>query len=132
MSKNYNNIIPIFIEEKQLRKTCMQIVTDSTPVEEPKNPDNCYVYQIFKHFLSKSDQQALAKRYEAGGLGYGTVKQELFECIRDYFKDARERYTQLIENPQQIDELLVAGSIQARALASQSLLKLKKQLGVLG
>jgi len=131
MSKNYNNIIPIFVEEKQLRKMCMQVVTDSTPVEEPKDPDTCYVYQIFKHFLSETEQLDLAKRYEAGGLGYGTVKQELFECIRDYFKDARERYTQLIEDPEEIDSLLEAGRDKARSLAVKTLGEIKKRLGII-
>ncbi|RAP26776.1 tryptophan--tRNA ligase [Candidatus Marinamargulisbacteria bacterium SCGC AG-333-B06] len=131
MSKNYNNIIPIFVDEKQLRKICMQIVTDSTPVEEPKDPDMCYVYQIFKHFLSESEQKDLANRYQAGGLGYGTVKQDLFECIRDYFQDARDRYVSLMNDPSHIDRLLVSGKDKARSIASQTLTELKQKLGIL-
>ena len=86
MSKNYNNTLPIFLTEKKLRKKVMQIVTDSTPVEDSKNSENCNVFKLFSLFNTTQEQEDLSKRYKKGGLGYGTVKQELYESILDYFE----------------------------------------------
>ncbi|HDR46549.1 MAG TPA: tryptophan--tRNA ligase, partial [Geoalkalibacter subterraneus] len=91
MSKSYGNTIDLFQEDKALRKQIMRIVTDSTPVEAPKNPDTCNVFQIYRLFLDKEQQQELRSRYEAGGMGYGEVKQELFETVRDFFAPYAER-----------------------------------------
>ena len=99
MSKSYGNAIELFLEEKALRKQVMRIVTDPTPVEEPKDPDTCNVFQIYRLFLGKDQEQALRKRYLAGGLGYGEVKEELFVAIRDFFAPYAERRAELLADP---------------------------------
>ncbi len=91
MSKSYGNTIDLFLEENALRKQVMRIVTDPTPVEEPKDPDKCNVFQIYRLFLDKNEEAALRRRYLDGGLGYGEVKQELFVRIRDFFAPFTER-----------------------------------------
>ena len=131
MSKNYNNTIPIFLPEKQLRKRCMQIVTDSTGVDEPKDPTTCNVFNIFKHFLNPDQTQQLIQRYHAGGVGYGTIKQELYETLLEYFKPARDRYQILIDNPDQIRQQLIQGQKKAQHVATTTLTTLKKALGIL-
>ena len=95
MSKSYGNTIDLFLEEKALRKQIMRIVTDSTPVEEPKDPDACNVFQIYRLFLDKAGEEDLRKRYLAGGTGYGEVKQELFETVRDFFAPYAARRKEL-------------------------------------
>tara|TARA_A100001015_G_scaffold29062_1_gene32300 strand:- start:727 stop:1719 length:993 start_codon:yes stop_codon:yes gene_type:complete len=129
MSKNYNNTIPIFLPEKQLRKKVMQIVTDSTPVEAPKNAVECNVFKLFALFNNDDEQANLAKRYSAGGLGYGTVKQELFDTIMSFFKLARSDYDKIIEKPEYCSRLLAEGKQKAKEIASQTLIKVKYALG---
>ena len=130
MSKNYNNTIPIFLPEKKLRKCVMQIVTDSTPVEDPKDAAACNVFKLFALFNSEQQQADLAKRYQAGGLGYGTVKQELFEAIMAYFSDARTTYDTIIERPKQCQQFLEQGKFKASKIAKTTLLDVKKALGI--
>ena len=130
LSKNYNNTIPIFMPEKQLRKRCMQIVTDSKEVAEPKDPKNCNIFQLLSYFLTVDQSQDLAKRYHAGGLGYGVVKQELYETLLNYFKAARDRYQTLINDPVQIQDYLDQGQYKARQVAGVTLSKLKQALGI--
>ena len=131
MSKNYNNIIPIFLAEKQLRKRCMQIVTDSTPVEAPKDPDKCNVYSLLTLFLAESELNSLRSRYTSGGLGYGEIKQYLYEEILNYFSNAREQYSQLINNPDKLNAILSEGSHKAAEVASLTLKNVKQSLGLL-
>ncbi|RAP28716.1 tryptophan--tRNA ligase [Candidatus Marinamargulisbacteria bacterium SCGC AG-414-C22] len=131
MSKNYNNTIPLFLPEKKLRKRIMQIVTDSTPVEDSKDPGKCHVFAIFKLFLNEEEQANLRKRYQAGGVGYGTIKQELFETMLAYFKDARSTYESLMEHPEKINDVLVIGQQKARLVASQTLSTVKRAIGIL-
>ncbi len=130
MSKNYNNTIPIFLPEKKLRKRCMQIITDSTPVESPKNHETCNVFNIIKHFLSHEEQQTLIIKYNQGGLGYGQVKDELFSTLLSYFKEARESYFSLIKTPDKIDAILKEGQKKAKEHAVQNLYTLKEKLGL--
>lgn len=130
MSKNYNNTIPIFLPEKQLRKRCMQIVTDSTPVEDPKDPSSCNVFKLITFFKSEFEIKQLSDKYRSGGLGYGAVKQELFECIITYFKTARENYDYYVSNPKEIDLILDKGKQKAKIVASKTLADLKSSLGL--
>ncbi len=130
MSKSYGNTIDLFQEEKALRKQIMRIVTDSTPVEEPKNPDTCNVFQIYRLFLSKEQQQEWRRRYQAGGMGYGEVKQALFETVRDYFAPFAERRRELLADPDRIRATLARGAEKARFAGSKTLRKLRKKTGL--
>jgi tryptophanyl-tRNA synthetase len=130
MSKSYGNTIDLFQEDKALRKQIMRIVTDSTPVEAPKNPDTCNVFQIYRLFLDKGQQQELRNRYEAGGMGYGEVKQELFETVRDFFAPYAERRRELLADPDGLRAILARGAEKARAAGAKTLRKVRKKTGL--
>jgi len=130
MSKSYGNTIDLFTDEKSLRKQVMRIVTDPTPVDEPKNPDTCNVYQIYRLFLDKGQQEQLSKRYLAGGLGYGEVKQALFETIRDFFAPFAERRQELLADPDGLRKTLALGADKARCMANKTLRKVRKKTGL--
>ena len=130
MSKSYGNAIDLFLEEKALRKQVMRIVTDPTPVEEPKDPDKCNVFQIYRLFLDKPAENALRQRYLAGGLGYGEVKQELFETVRDYFAPYAERRRTLLADPDGIRATLAKGAEKARFVAQKTMRKVRKKAGL--
>ncbi|KIH77998.1 tryptophanyl-tRNA synthetase [Geoalkalibacter ferrihydriticus] len=130
MSKSYGNTIDLFLEEKALRKQIMRIVTDSTPVEAPKDPDRCNVFQIYRLFLDKQQQQALRKRYEAGGMGYGEVKQELFETVRDFFTPFAERRRELLADLDGLRATLARGADKARQAGAKTLRKVRKKTGL--
>ena len=116
MSKSYGNIIDPFAPEKALRKSVMKIKTDSTPVEDPKDPEICTVYKIYRALVGKDDQRTkeLADRYRAGGMGYGEAKQTLYEFILDHFKAARSRRVELMQDSAYIDRVLADGAAAAR------------------
>jgi tryptophanyl-tRNA synthetase len=130
MSKSYNNVIPLFAPEKELRKIIMRIVTDSKTVEEPKNPDECNVFYYYKLFATKEEQENLAKRYRDGGMGYGDAKQTLFELLNKQFKGPRERFNELM-NPKndELEKLLKMGAEKARPIAIKTLTKARKVSG---
>src|SRR5438270_13499984 len=100
MSKSYGNTIDIFAEGKPLKKTVMGIVTDSTTVADPKDPDRCNVFALYSLFADEAEKAALAARYRAGGMGYGEAKQALLEKIDTHFRPARERRAELARNPE--------------------------------
>ncbi|APG27923.1 tryptophan--tRNA ligase [Syntrophotalea acetylenivorans] len=131
MSKSYKNTIDLFLDDKPLRKQIMRIVTDPTPVEEPKDPDNCNVFQIYRLFLDKEQQAALRQRYLAGGLGYGEVKQELFETVRDFFAPYTERRKELLADKEALRKILADGAQKARWAASKTLRKVRKKTGLI-
>ncbi len=129
MSKTYGNTLDIFSPEKQLKKQVMSIVTDSTPLEEPKNPDTCHVFKIYS-LLGNTDQiQDLRQKYEGGNFGYGHAKKELLGLILDMFGEARKTYTRLIENPGELEEHLQKGEQKAREVGQAVLNRVKKILG---
>ena len=127
MSKSYGNTIDLFQDEKALRKQVMRIVTAPIPVEEPKDPDQCNVYKIYRLFLDKSADQELRKRYQAGGLGFGEVKQELFETIRDTFAPFAVRRNELLGDLEGLRSILAEGSDRARGVANRILGKVGKK-----
>ena len=129
MSKSYGNTIDIFQPEKKLRKNVMKIVTDSTPMEEPKNPDTCTVFALYKLLANQEQTDAMRKNYEGGNYGYGHAKQELFELMRDKYADEREKYTYLMENPAELDEKLKNGEAKAQEIAQATLVKVRNKLG---
>jgi len=116
MSKSYDNTIDPFMPEKPLRKSIMKIVTDSTPQQAPKDPDRCTVFHIFRAIAGRDDPRTLdlAKRYRAGGMGYGQAKQALYELILDHFADARQRRAELMNDPAYIDKVLKDGAAAAQ------------------
>ncbi len=130
MSKSYKNTIDLFLDEKPLRKQIMRIVTDPTPVEEPKNPDACNVFQIFRLFLDKEQESSLRRRYLVGGLGYGEVKQELFETVRDFFAPYTERRRVLLAEKEELRRILSWGAEKARQVAARTLTKVRKKTGL--
>ncbi len=115
MSKSYGNDIDPFMDEKPLRKRVMKITTDSKTVEQPKDPDTCFVFQIYRAITGPDDPRtnALSQRYRTGGMGYGEAKAALFELIMDHFGPARQRRTELLQDPAYIDQILRNGAIAA-------------------
>jgi tryptophanyl-tRNA synthetase len=130
MSKSYGNTIPIFLDDKSLRKVVMSIKTDSTPVEDPKNPDTCNLYALLKLFMAPGRLAEVRDLYLNGGAAYGHLKQELFELIRDYFAAARDRKKELLANPDYLREILARGADKARARAIVTLDQVRDRVGL--
>ena len=130
MSKSYGNSIEPFADDKTLKKTIMKIVTDSTPLEEPKNPDTCNVYQLLKLFTTKDEQADIRKQYEAGGVGYGHFKTMLLDKVHEMFDEMRERRRALEADPVEVERILADGAERARETASQVLGGVKKACGL--
>ena len=131
MSKSYGNAIDLFTEEKALRKQVMRIVTDPSPVEAEKDPDKCNVYKIYHLFLSKEADETLRRRYLAGGMGYGAVKEELFVTIRDHFAPYAARRAELQADPERVRRILATGADKARAIARRTMAKVRKKAGLI-
>ncbi len=129
MSKSYNNTIDIFLSEKELKKQIMSIVTDSTPLEEPKNPYTCNVFKIYS-LLANSEQVAKMRvNYLTGNYGYGHAKTELLELIKAKFAKEREIFSYYMSNLPELDKKLNEGEEKARAIAQTVLDKVRKKLG---
>jgi tryptophanyl-tRNA synthetase len=129
MSKSYNNFIDIFLTDKKLRKQIMGIQTDSTPLEEPKDAENCNVFKLYKLLATEDQSLELKGKYEAGNFGYGHAKQELFELICDKYKTEREKFNYLMENKNILDEDLAKGAEKARVIAREVLQRVRKNIG---
>lgn len=129
MSKSRGNTIDIFLPDKKLRKQIMGIQTDSTPLEEPKNPDNCNVFALYKLIASAEEVTTLRNNYEAGGYGYGHAKQALFECITKKFKKEREQYIYYMEHLEEIDQALEKGAANAQKVANDVLKRVRTIVG---
>jgi tryptophanyl-tRNA synthetase len=130
MSKSYNNTIDLFAEGKALQKAVMGIVTDSTPVEAPKDPERCNVFALYSLFATAEEKAALAARYRAGGMGYGEAKKMLLEKINVHFGPARERRKQLAAHPDQVEDILRRGAQRARAEAQQTMALVRQAVGM--
>ena len=129
MSKSRGNIINIFLDDKALRKQIMSIETDSTPLEEPKNPDTCKVFALYK-LLGDADQVAqMRQNYEGGNYGYGHAKQALFELIGEKFKTEREKYNYYMSHLDEVDAFLAKGARKAGAIADVVLQRVRQKLG---
>ncbi|MBW2937198.1 tryptophan--tRNA ligase [Aureisphaera sp. CAU 1614] len=129
MSKSKGNIINIFLRDKQLRKQIMSIQTDSTPLEEPKNPDTCNVFAIYNLLGSESEIAQMRKNYEGGNYGYGHAKQALFELILQKFETPRERYNYYMDNLNEVDKALQLGAEKATKVANDVLKRVRTTLG---
>jgi len=130
MSKSYGNEIPLFSTEAQLRKAVMRIVTDSRTVEEPKDPDGCNVFQIFRHFAPPEAQREWAQRYRAGGMGYGEIKQAAFEAINREIAPYREPYFAVRKDEAQLNAILQRGGAKARRVAQGVLARARQRVGL--
>lgn len=129
MSKSYNNYINIFLPDKKLRKQIMGIVTDSKEMEEPKDPDTCNVFTLYKLLATEEQCNALAAKYRAGNFGYGHAKQELFELIVEKFTTERAKFNEYISNPEMIEAELKKGAEKARKVSTEVLAKVRTSLG---
>ena len=129
MSKSRNNFINIFLPEKQLRKQIMSIETDSTPLEDPKNPDTDNVFALYKLLASPAQIEEMRQNYINGGYGYGHAKQALYELILDKYADARVKFNELMEDKETLDAFLENGAFKARDVAQRVLKRVRKQLG---
>ena len=129
MSKSYGNVIDIFLPEKQLKKQVMSIVTDSLPIEEPKNPESCNVIKIFRLIAEREAIENMENEYRAGGYGYGHAKLALYETILAKFHFERIRFEELMKDPDEIYRALDSGAKKARIIAQETLNKVKKSLG---
>ena len=132
MSKSYNNTIELFDTPKKTKKRINSIKTDSTPVEDPKDPDNCSVFDLFKLFATEEQQAELAERYRAGGMGYGEAKKTLYEAAMDHFAPAREKREYLEEHPGKVEEILQDGARQAREVGRVVLDRVRSACGLAG
>ncbi|RPA69164.1 tryptophan--tRNA ligase [Cyclobacteriaceae bacterium YHN15] len=129
MSKSYNNYIDIFLPEKELKKNINSIITDSTPLEEPKDPDSCNVFKLFSLVASKDQSASLRAKYLAGNFGYGHAKKEFLELILDKYKEERKLYTYYMANPGELELKLSEGEAKARIVAKDILHKVREKLG---
>ena len=129
MSKSYNNIIDIFLPEKQLKKQVMSIVTDSTPMEEPKDPDTCNVFALYKLLAPASATETLRGKYLGGNYGYGHAKKELLELLMETFKNEREIFTGLMGDLGELESQLTKGEEKARVIAQDVLARVRGKLG---
>ena len=132
MSKSYNNTIEIFEPEKQLTKKVLRIVTDSTPVEEPKDPEKCNVFALLKLVAAPDELAEWDQKYRNGGLGYGTVKKRLAELLIEYFTPYRQKRAELGNNLDFVETVLKAGAERARTVARQTLEKVRSAVGLGG
>jgi len=130
MSKSYGNTLEIFAPEKELKKKVMSIVTDSTPVEDPKDPDKCNVFALLSLFLEQAEREDLAGRYRAGGVGYGNVKKELFARMWEYFAPYRARRAELAADMGEVHRIMQMGRDKARAAAAPTLAKVRELTGL--
>ena len=129
MSKSRHNYIDIFLPEKQLRKQIMSIVSDSTPLEEPKNPDTCHTFALYKLLADERQVEQMRANYLGGNYGYGHAKQALFELILEKFSAQRARFEHLMAHPAEIDAALQIGAQKARVVAQEVLQRTRKKVG---
>lgn len=130
MSKSYGNIIPLFAPATELKKLVMKIVTNSQSIEEPKDPETCNVFSLYRLFATEEQTKALRKRYLEGGMGWGHAKNELFEVMNQALEPLRYSYNSLMSNRSFIEDVLKKGSEQAHQLASEKISLLRKIIGI--
>mgnify|MGYP001021787231 FL=1 len=129
MSKSTGNIINLFLPDKQLRKQIMKIQTDSTPLEDPKNPDTCNLFALYKLLASSAQVNEMRANYEGGNYGYGTAKQAFYELLITKFAMERERYNYYMNNFEEIDKALTIGAEKAKIIANKVLHRVREKIG---
>jgi tryptophanyl-tRNA synthetase len=130
MSKSYDNTIELFLEEKALRKKIMGIITDSTPVEAPKDPTDSAIVSLYRLFASESDVKRMEEDFRAGGIGYGDFKKRLFGAIWDYFAPLRARRAELAADPEIVDRVLSDGAQRAESVANPVMARIRSAVGL--
>ena len=130
MSKSYNNTIEIFGNPKAIRKKIMGMPTDCKTLEEPKDPDTCNVFALYKLFSTKAQQEEMAERYRAGNYGYGHAKQALFDAYMDFFAPMRKRREELEADPGYVESVLKTSAEKAKSVAQETLLQVQKAVGL--
>jgi tryptophanyl-tRNA synthetase len=131
MSKSYGNVIPLFADEKSLRKLIMRITTNSQGVDEVKDPDSSEIFLLYKLFADEAEREALRKRYAEGGMGWGEAKEELFRVANRELSPVRERWNAIMADIPALDKTLAQGAEKARAIAAQTLARLRKAIGII-
>ncbi|MDA9359211.1 tryptophan--tRNA ligase [Flavobacteriaceae bacterium] len=129
MSKSKNNTINIFLPEKKLRKQIMGIQTDSTPLEDPKDPDTCTVFALYSLLGTEQQISDLRSLYNTGGMGYGHAKQALFELILDSFAEARTKFDYYQNNPAEVTIALTKGAEKAKLIATDVMMRVRSKIG---
>ena len=129
MSKSRDNFIDIFLPEKALKKKVMSILTDSLPLESPKNPDTCNVFNLYKLLASPDEVETMRQNYTAGNYGYGHAKQALLDLILTKFEEPRKKYHFLIEHPEEVEKALEIGATKARKIAQTVLNRIRPVMG---
>ena len=130
MSKSYDNTIELFLDEKSLRKKIMGIITDSTPVEAPKDPANSSIVNLYRLFAAAADVEKMEADFRAGGTGYGDFKKRLFSAVWEYFEPMRKRRAEIEADPKFVDEVLVSAAHRAVELAGATLSRVRKAVGL--
>ena len=130
MSKSYGNTIEVFEPQISVRKKITQIVTDSTPVEQPKDSDKCNVFALLKLVASPDELADWENRYRSGGMGYSEAKKRLAELMIDYFKPFRQKRSELENNIDYVKEVLANGAERARTVAAKTLAKARQAVGL--
>lgn len=130
MSKSYDNTIPLFGTPKEAKDRIMKILTDATPLEQPKDPDRCNVYALFKLFASPEEQIEMQARYRAGGFGYGHAKKALLEIYQRTFEPFAKRRAELANNLDYVEQVLRQGAERARLEANKTLTKARQAVGL--
>jgi tryptophanyl-tRNA synthetase len=130
MSKSYNNTLPIFGNEKELRKLVMKIVTDSTPVEEPKSTEDSAIIALYRLFASEADVAQMIADHQSGGFGYGDFKKRLADAYWDFFAPMRERRAEIVADLGYVAEVLRKGEERAREEAAKTLTRVRKAVGL--
>ena len=130
MSKSYNNTIEIFGEPKAVKKKIMSIQTDSKGLEEPKDPDTCTIFALYKLFATPEQQEEMAARYRAGNYGYGHAKLALFDAYMDFFAPMRKRREELLADPGYVESVLKRGAERARERAEATMDEVLKAVGL--
>lgn len=128
MSKSRGNTIQIFASEKELKKQIMSIITDSTPLEQPKNPDTCNAFSIYKLVATSQEIENMRQNYLAGGYGYGHAKNELFKVILREFSEAREKYNYYMSHLGELENILREGADKTKIIASETLKRIRNSL----
>ena len=128
MSKSYDNIIPLFAPESELKKKVMRIITDSKLPADKKDPDESTIYQLYKHFATPEQTAEFAEKFRAGGMGYGDAKKILFEQINSVLAAPRAEYERLMANTDEIDKILASGAARARVVAHETLSRVKRAM----
>jgi tryptophanyl-tRNA synthetase len=129
MSKSYNNYIDIFLSEKELKKNVSSIITDSTPLEEPKDPDTCNVFKLYSLIATPAQNAQMRSNYEGGNYGYGHAKKEFMQLILDKYAVERKAFDFYMSNPEEIERKLSAGEAKAKATGMALLQKVREKLG---